>query len=105
MTAELALSAYIDNLRSELEAAMKSGENEELRFFIEKVDLEITVEIKEERDVNGKAKFKLFVFDSSVGGDLKHSAANTQTLKISLMPTMHGEKGINVSGEKKRVGG
>jgi hypothetical protein len=105
MTAELPLSAYIDNLRSELETAMKAGEDEELRFFIDKVDLEVTVEVKRLTDTTGKAKFKLFVFDSSLGGELHRSNASTQTIKISLIPNIDGVKGINVSGEKKRVGG
>ncbi len=105
MPAELALSAYIDNLRSELEIAMESAKNKELQFSLEKVDLEVTVEVKQEKEANGELKFKLFVFDSSIGGDVKRSSANTQTIKISLIPSAGGKKGINVSGKNRRVGG
>jgi hypothetical protein len=53
----LALSEVIAQLRAELAEAMRAGENEQLRFELGPVEVELTVGVEKEAKPGAKAKF------------------------------------------------
>ncbi len=76
------LADLIWQLRSELSRAAWGGENKDLRFKAEKVELELTVAIEKSRDPNVKVRFWVL----EAGGFAKWSQAETQTLSLTLTP-------------------
>jgi hypothetical protein len=98
--AEIELSKYIASLREELLSAIKNAETSELKFGLEKVELEVEVVFDASSAVKAGGKFKLWVFDASAGGEAKLESKRTQKLKIALLPTYRGE-GAYVSDENK----
>jgi hypothetical protein len=98
--AEIELSKYIASLREELLSAIKNAETSELKFGLEKVELEVEVVFDASSAVKAGGKFKLWVFDASAGGEAKLESKRTQKLKIALLPTYRGEDAY-VSDENK----
>lgn len=76
------LADVIWQLRSELTRAAWGGENKDLRFKAEKVELELVVGIEKSRDPQVKVKF--WVFDAGIGAQRK--ATSTQTIRLTLQP-------------------
>jgi len=89
------LVEVIRQLRGQLQAAMKAGGKEELRFQVEDLELELQVAITRsasaEGEAGGKLKFWVLEFGGSgkVGGSL--GSERVQTLKLRLKPTRRGE--------------
>lgn len=78
------LSRVIRELRAELYEAAEAGKDEELRFEMGPVELEVTVAITNEASTGGKVRFWVAEAD----GSAKHGDVTTQRLKISLQPTL-----------------
>lgn len=76
------LADVIWQLRSELTRAAWGGENKDLRFKAEKVELELTVGVEKARDPNVKVKF--WVFDA--GTSAQRKTMSTQTIRLTLNP-------------------
>lgn len=87
------LCEYIEALREELQHAIEHGDGKDLRFWTEKVDLELAVSIETGGGGKGEAKFRFFVFDATVGANAKVGTKATQTLKLSLAPVYKGKRG------------
>jgi hypothetical protein len=98
--AEIELSAYIASLREELLSAIKNAETSELKFGLEKVELEVEVVFDASTAVKAGGKFKLWVFDASASGEAKMESKRTQKLKITLLPGYRGQD-VYVSEESK----
>ncbi|MDX8145694.1 trypco2 family protein [Lentzea sp. BCCO 10_0061] len=89
------LADLIGQLRSELTEAMHAGENEDLRFELGPVELELTVAVTKEAKPGAKVKFWVV----ELGTDATLSSATTQTIKLVLDPRRRGQTGkVEISG-------
>jgi hypothetical protein len=78
----LALSEVIAQLRAELAEAMRAGENEQLRFELGPVEVELTVGVDKEAKPGAKAKFWVL----ELGTETRFEATSTQRIKLTLDP-------------------
>lgn len=76
------LAALISELRKELSAAMQAGQDEDLRFELGTVELELTVMVGKAAGPNAKVKFWVV----ELGADAKLSSQSTQRIKLRLDP-------------------
>ena len=82
--AELELAEFIESLRSELETAIVKGDNSEVRFVADKIDLELKVAAERSADAKGGVSFKVFGIGAEASGGGKASNAVVQTIRMSL---------------------
>lgn len=80
------LASAIRALRTELQAAVRSSEGEELRFALGPVELELQVETASEGEGEAGIKFWLV----SVGAKGSRSSGMTHTVRLSLTPVRVG---------------
>jgi hypothetical protein len=78
------LAEVISNLRAELDLARKAGENEDLRFELGPVELEVTVALQREGGVGTKVRFWVV----EMGADGKLASTATQRIKLNLNPRL-----------------
>lgn len=78
------LSQVIRELRAELYEAITAGVDEDLRFEVGPIELEVTVAITREASAGGKIRFWI----AEVDGAGKRGDATTQRLKFSLQPKL-----------------
>lgn len=91
------LADLIGQLRAELTDAMHAGENEDLRFELGPVELELTVAVTKEAKPGAKVKFWVV----ELGADVTASSATTQTIKLVLDPRRRGQPGrVDISGRE-----
>jgi hypothetical protein len=76
------LSDVIGQLRNELSRAMWAGENSDLRFEAETVELELTVAVERSRDPGGKVRFWVV----EAGTTARRQNVTTQRIKLLLRP-------------------
>jgi hypothetical protein len=90
------LADVIWQLRHELSRAMWAGENADLRFEAEKVELELTVGVERRRQGDGKVRFLVF----EVGGGAGTTSTTTQRLTLTLKPVLAAapERSALISG-------
>jgi hypothetical protein len=81
------LADMIWQLRHELSRAMWAGENADLRFKAETVELELTVGLERAREPGVKVRF--WVFDA--GAAAKRTTLSTQTIRLTLSPVLAGD--------------
>jgi Trypsin-co-occurring domain 2 len=81
--AKIALAEMVEELRSELKKAMDQGEDQELRFQVQEITLELKVELTKEAGAEGKVKFWVFT-EASASGSV--AASNVQTVTLKLVP-------------------
>src|SRR5262245_36455908 len=91
--AEIELSSYLEALRSELQKSIEKGERSDLRFGLEKIDLEIEIGIESGLDAKGDAKLRFLVFDATLTPSGKVSSKHTQKVKMSLVPVYKNKVG------------
>ncbi len=91
------LADMIWQLRHELSRAMWAGENADLKFEAETIQLELTVGVEKAREPGVKVKF--WVLDLNAGG--KRTAVQTQKITLTLHPIHVGQPGVPavISGE------
>ena len=85
----LALSEVIAQLRAELTEAMRVGEDEQLRFELGPVELELTVGVDKEAKPGAKAKFWVL----ELGTETRFAATSTQRIKLTLDPRHAAQPG------------
>lgn len=78
------LAEVIRQLRGELDRARANAGDEELRFELGPIELEVMVGL--EKDAGAVAKVRFWVVE--LGGDARVSATNTQRIKLTLNPTL-----------------
>ncbi|MGW2033454.1 trypco2 family protein [Streptomyces spinosus] len=81
------LADVISRIREELEDAQRRGAGSPIRFGVEKVSLEFTVQVR--REGRGRAGLRIGVVTAEAGGTL--SRDNTHRIQVELQP--HGEDG------------
>ena len=92
------LADVIWQLRHELSRAMWAGENADLRFEAEQVQLELTVGVERQRNANGKVRFLVF----EVGGGAGRATTTTQRLTLTLRPVLaaHPDRSALITGRE-----
>ena len=84
----ISLANAIENLRAELEGALRQGKDRDIQFNIDSVDLEM--EVVAEDETSGGAKVNWWIFGG--GLDTKIKDASKHKLKLSMQPVnKHGE--------------
>ena len=81
-TVGIDLPEVVAELRSELALAIEAGKDEQLRFEVGPIELELTVAVEKSGKTNGKVKF--WVVEMGAEGRLASTA--TQKVNISLIP-------------------
>lgn len=74
------LSAAIEELRGEFEAAIQQGANADVQFPVQDVIVELTVVATE--NVDGKAGFTVPFIGVELGGSAGHGREATQTVTV-----------------------
>jgi len=80
------LASMIQNLRAELTQAMAAGADEQLRFELGTVQLNLTVAVESSAEPGVKVRFWVI----EAGGDMKRSNASTQHIQLTLEPRLAG---------------
>ncbi|CAM2064238.1 Trypco2 domain-containing protein [Sulfidibacter corallicola] len=81
------LSNMVQALRSELEKAIEKGANQNIRFGIRTIELELKVAVT--HDTKAKGGFKFLVVDA--GADYNYKKETIQTIKLVLEPPVDTE--------------
>lgn len=101
----LELSAALEGLREELEAAWASGAGKAVRFRVSEVTLTLEAAVRREREAGGKIRWWVI----EAGGSGKAGTETTQTLVLTLTPGLYDEKGslgpLDVAGDQAKPGG
>jgi hypothetical protein len=101
----LGLSAALEGLREELDEAWTAGAGKAIRFRVTEVTL--TLEAVARRDIEGGGKIRWWVIEA--GGGVKAGTEQTQTLKLTLTPSLHDAEGgsqpLDIAGEQETPGG
>ena len=82
----LELADVIKALRQELIRAQQEGEDKDIRFNVNNVEVELETVVTKEADA--KLGMKFWVVDVNAGG--KYQNASKQKIKLSLKPTYKG---------------
>lgn len=99
---EVALADAVAVVRDELLAAAARAANSDLAFEVEQVQLEFTVELRQETGT--KAGFKAWV----ISGEMGHSSGGTHghRVAVTLHPRRRGGSGeVLVAGDEQRYDG
>jgi hypothetical protein len=76
------LASAVQSLRDELLAAAVQGADKSIRFAVDSIELEFTVQLR--KDITGKAGVKAWVL--TAGADVTRGRADTQRVKLTLTP-------------------
>ncbi|MFN7952182.1 MAG: trypco2 family protein [bacterium] len=87
-TEGIGLQELIQQLRADLSRAMKDGENADLRFELQAIDLELQVVVTKED--GGQIGFKILPFSGTATDKLDRKV--TQTIKLKLAPSADSSK-------------
>lgn len=92
----VALAEVVANLRAELTEAMRAGADEELRFELGPVELELTVAVDKEAKPGAKVKFWVV----ELGAETAIGSTSTQRIKLTLDPrhTARPDRRPTISG-------
>ena len=82
------LASVIRDLRDELERAIVEGKDEQLRFELGPIELEVSIAVERSDGAAGKVRF--WVVDA--GADRKKDSATTQRITLTLSPKLAGTR-------------
>ena len=85
--AQIPLSGVIRALRRELVEAVREGKEQEVKFALGSIELELQVQV--ESTGGGDAGIRFWVI--SFGGKAERTSGRTQTVRISLTPVLGSE--------------
>ncbi|MET7617123.1 trypco2 family protein [Streptomyces sp. NPDC005408] len=90
------LAEVIGQVRDELERAQRAGDERDLKFSVEKVNLEFAVQVR--REGSGRAELRIGVLTAGGGGSAGRDS--THTIQIELKPQgRDGNPNVAVGGE------
>ena len=102
-TTNVELADMIQNLRQELIKAQDQGADEDLRFIVEDIELELTVSVQKKEGI--KSGIKFFVITGAANADDTNTSMQKIKLKlrpeeISSLATTDGKKNkpVKISG-------
>ncbi len=87
------LSEMIHTLRRELQVSMAVSEDEDLRFEVPEVEVELKIAIARSRKLGGKVAF--WVVEAGAGAE--KSAAQVHTFRLRLRPVSRGRAPVQVA--------
>jgi Trypsin-co-occurring domain 2 len=87
------LSQVLAGLRANLETAQKAGENHEIRFLMDEIEVELNVATTGETKAEGGIKFWVLNF----GGETKANDQQTQKVKLKMKVVDRGGRPLLVS--------
>ena len=87
------LAAAISNLRAQLREAIKAGEQEDLRFAVQ--DIEIELKCLAKKEGAGKLGVGFWVINAEVEGTI--GSERVQTVRLKLKPVGRGGGEVQVS--------
>jgi len=76
------ITEAVEQLRSQLLAAQKSGEGEGLRFVIGEVEMEFVIEVRKEG--SGRAGIRLGVAEVGGQGSVSHGSQHRLNIKFNV---------------------
>lgn len=79
----IGLAEAIEQLRSELGAAQDAGADQQLRFSIEEIEVELLLELKKDGKASAKAQFGVV----TIGAEGGLTSSNTHRVKLRLKVT------------------
>ena len=79
------LAEVVRQLRVELDHARAAAADEDLRFELGPIELEVTVGL----EVVGGAEAKVRFWVVEIGGDARATSTSTQRIKLTLLPTVN----------------
>ena len=85
---KMSLADMIVKLRKDLRQAQKQAEQEDLRFQVEEIELEVQVTTATEAE--GKLGVNFWVYTAEAGGGV--SREDSHTLRLKLKPLAGGEQ-------------
>ncbi len=81
---ELGLAEMIDSLRKELKKAQDLAGDSPLIFEVEKIDLELQLNMEKTIDNHGKVGIKFWVASGDIGAKETDKKVTSQTIRLSL---------------------
>ena len=88
------LSELIKTVRLELQKAEVAGRDEQLRFRVDDVEIEVSVEIQHAEAIEGG--FKLYVFEA--GADQSDQTTHAHRIKINFKPQWRSGDDVLITG-------
>jgi hypothetical protein len=101
----LELPIFIETLRQELLESINQGDGKDVKFFTEKIEMELEVIVEHAVGGRGEAKWRFLVADVTASGDAHQTTKRTQKLKLSLVPGIKGETGVYLSASGTKLVG
>ena len=92
---ELGLPEAIRQLRHEIAAAMESARGEPLQFTLGHLELELQVQLVAKAGIKGETKWVVV----SLGAEAGAERTRTHTVKLTLVPKLHGDGDVVVSDD------
>ncbi|MEV5961469.1 trypco2 family protein [Kribbella sp. NPDC051952] len=86
------LDEWLESLRGEFAAALRRGRGHEIRFVIDKVELE--VEVQSHREAGAEGRIRFWVVDAAAEG--KRGSSRTHRLRIAVTPVMDDGSSLQV---------
>lgn len=99
------LAEVISALREELNTAKQNAENEDIRFNINNVEIELQTVVEMEGGVEGGGKIKFWVLDIDAKASGKYKNAVTQKIKLSLQVVDESKPAVNGQSPLAQIGG
>lgn len=98
MSGPMSLADMIVKLRKDLRQAQQQAANENLRFQVEEIELEVQVITAIEGE--GKIGVNFWVYTAEAGGGLRREDAHTLRLKLKPLPQKDelGSQPLTISG-------
>jgi len=98
MSEPMSLADMIVKLRKDLREAQQQAANEDLRFEVEEIELEVQVTTAKQGE--GKVGVNFWVYTAEAGGGLSREDAQTLRLKLKPLPVKdkQGSQPFTISG-------
>lgn len=80
----IGLAEMIDNLRQELLKSQDLAGDSDIKFTVEKIDLELKVQVEKANTGGGGLGVKFWVVNADMKGEQTDTTATEQTIKLSL---------------------
>jgi hypothetical protein len=87
-TGNIPLADMVEALRQELYDAIHRSQGQDLAFGVDKVELELKVEVQQSKQGKGEVKFWVV----AAGGEIADRRTQTHTFKLTLQPVYQGGK-------------
>ena len=89
----LGLDEVLKALRHDLLEAQRDGDAENTGLAVQKVQIELSVEVTKRVNASGEVGAKWFVLSGSASGEASRDRTSTNRLTLTLGPLSHGHAG------------